>query len=175
MAERMVTTTVEGNHIHFDFKAGGLERLTFDMSRPGEDVRAEATINGWRQKIQDAASDAKSPADKRGAMLKMVDQLYHNVWSAKGGGASGFNSGYATEALARVKFDGNVTLTNAKVDAYASKLAIPRDEALRKLLGDARVATEYDRIRRERAPKPVVDADAELDALMGDEEEETDE
>ena len=50
------------------------------------DVKANAMMHGLSQKIGDSAASFKTDAERRGAVLDMIEQLEGGTWNKKSGG-----------------------------------------------------------------------------------------
>lgn len=172
MADRLIKTTVEGNLIHFDVNGNG--RLSFDTAKASQANNDYARIHGWRQRIADAAALDKgaTAADKRAAMAELVEwyEAGGDEWDRprSGGGPRPFDVGVVVEALARVKFAGDVDKANAAIDNLAGKREISREASAKLFAADERIATEIARIKASRAPKGP-----DADELLGELAEET--
>jgi len=165
---------------------GGLASVTFtfDPAKASEANRQRAMVGGFNQRIVNMAAlprDTKtgrsaSPADKAAAMRKMIEHLESGTvdWSPAREAAVG-GARLDPIILAAVVEVLGITTAQARerIAKGAEKNGCTQAAYLDGLTQNRKVAEVVARIKQ-AAPKPELDADAELDAMMAEEGEEED-
>lgn len=163
-----------------------LGTLTFDPDKASAVNRARAMVFGFKQRINDAAAldagpDGKTdPKAKFAEQQRMIEHLESGTddWNLKPAADRG-NASYVTQALVALgTYQGKDVSDAEKANAFVKQVAQIEKLKLKGEMGKARAWLEAnskqirDKIAEIRASEaPVVDADAELSALMGDEKE----
>lgn len=114
-----------GSKITFTFD-DGLAPITFDTSGPAPDVQERARMNGWSQKIGDAAAiPRKDP--KTGAVITVTEQMRRDAIAASvkhfesGGGWAAPRA--AAESPAIRALATALGVTYAEAEAHVAKIA----------------------------------------------------
>lgn len=150
--------------------------FTFDPAKASEANRQRAMVGGFNQRIVNMAAlprDTKtgrsaSPADKAAAMRKMVEHLESGTvdWSPAREATAG---GARLDPIILAAVVEVLGLTTAQVRERVAKGAekngCTQAAYLEGLTQNRKVAEAVARIKK-NAPKPELDADAELDAMM---------
>ena len=74
------------------FVLGNGKRVMFDPARCTKQIRAQAELHGFNQKIRDGAAGFSKGKDYDGAaaeMQEIIDALYNGDWKRQGGGTGG--------------------------------------------------------------------------------------
>lgn len=174
----MVTEIKKGNSVVTVAYVDGIMRVSvlgagvidFDKAKASRECRAEAEDHGWEQRLRDAAAISRdeetgqpaTPADKYARVKRLADHYMSGAkeWALVGGG--GGARSITIEAIARVK-----GMTFEQAEAEVEKFAKAKHDgdtkaALAFLRKGERVMAAMEAIRKERLPKPAVDADAAL-------------
>ena len=171
----IVTTQREGDDIIFAVRGAGETRLT--LTKMSEAIRTRAMIHGIVQRVSDAAAKSRdattglpvAPEVKLMSMARLVDHYNSGSedWSpARPESAPrGPNLDRLTLLAIMEVLRKDEGVIRSLVEAGATKHGITQPEYLAKLGTGAKVAAVVERMRGEIAPE--MDADAELDGLMG--------
>ena len=65
---------------------GWVETASIDLAALGTSIVEALALHGLKQKIADAASQAKTPDEAKASMQKAIDALIAGEWSSRGGG-----------------------------------------------------------------------------------------
>jgi len=162
--------------LQFLFRDGRV--IVFDPAEVHADNRARAEQHGWEQRLADSmalefakiADRGERSKAKRERLERLIEHYRSgssewNVARAAGaGGGSRFDPGLVVQALAQVR-GWSVEKADARVAVLAMTKEVERDELLKTLASEPKIAAEMAAIKAARA-KPAVDASALLDALM---------
>lgn len=88
------------------FELGNGKKLTFNPSEVGQQVREQAELHGFNQKIRDAAAGFSKTSDYSGAFAEMADvieSLKAGEWNRRGGGGAGQAMQDLAAAIAKIK------------------------------------------------------------------------
>lgn len=170
---------VDGRMV-FDY--GTIGRLVFDPSKVSATNRARAMMHGLKQRIVDSAAldaDASGKvnvAQKYAEMQRVIEHLESGSeeWNLKPSAGTTGPASYVTQALvALASYQGQDTSTAELANAFVKRVADAPKLKLGGEMGKARKWLEAnskvirDKIAELRAAEaPVVDADAELSALL---------
>lgn len=164
--------------ITFNLSDGGAAPV-LHMERVSAAIKARAACVGLAQvRVVDCAAVSRTDKDgnirstaemlrlKREGIERMIAHLESGTeeWSrvGEGGGAKSLT----IEAVANLQYGGDYARAEAGVDRMAeTKHGGDRKACLAFLRTSGRVMAEMDRLRKARAPKPTVDADAALAEL----------
>lgn len=160
-----IAATIEGSTLTLAFSHGA--QIVFRASDVNEDIRAQATMHGFKQKLVDAAAISRNPdtgrsatvQDKFDAVREVYDRLLAGEWNKVREGTS--TGGLLLAALLRI-YEGKKTR-----DQLVAFLASKTDTEQAALRNAPRYATVIAEIRAERAKAGDVDVsalEAELDA-----------
>lgn len=159
------------------FNVLGVGSFEFDPTKAAPVNREHAEYHGWLQRIVDGAAIPVADPEgnivpksersrmKYAAMIRLRDHYESGAedWSLAGGG--GGARSITIEAIARV-FECEYEEAVEMVERHAEKkYAGNTKTALAKLRAEPKVQAAMLAIRQERLPKPVLDADSELDSL----------
>jgi hypothetical protein len=136
------------------FKLGNGLKVELRPEDCADEIREQAMMHGFNQKVRDSAAGFSKTNDYSGAfsaMQAVVDNLLGGLWNAKGGSGTGD----LVQAIANLK----------KIDVEDAQELIDGldDEQMKTVLGKPAVKAEIARIKAERAAK--VAAAAEDDDL----------
>lgn len=178
-------SVIDGKLI-WDFPAYG--KLSLDPNKVSATNRARGMMFGLKQRVADAAAldaDATGKVDpkaKYAEMQRMIEHLESGAeeWNLKPSAGTAGPASYVTKALvALATYQGADVSDTEKANAFVKKVAEAPKLNLKGEMGKARTWLEANsKVIREKiaeiraAEAPVVDADAELAALMGQEEPE---
>lgn len=170
---KSVVTTQQRESGLIAFVVADIGEIVFDPKKAHVANRAYAEFHGWKQRHVDAAAlshdtttgKAATPQEKYDAIKALRDHYESGVaeWSVAGGEGTGRS--LIIEAIAKVK---GLTYEEAvkTVEAFAVKsYAGDTKKALAFLRTGERVMAAMDEIRKSRAAKPAIDADAALAEL----------
>jgi|SRR6185436_7080488 len=159
-----IDATINGDVLTLVFAHG--PTITLEASAMHDDIRAQAMMHGFKQKLVDAAAISRNPEtgksatvdDKYKAVLAVYQRLYQGQWNIPRGEGTG-NGGLLFRALC-VMFDGQKSAD--EVRAWLDGKSEAEQAALRK---NPRVADIIERIRPKAKPDASVDTDAMLNEL----------
>ena len=162
---KQITATVDEKRGEVAFAIIGLPSLAIGLSELTPEVARYAALHGLKQKIGDAAAMKRNTetgasatlADKREAMLAVIERLLAGQWNATREGGTG---GASLLAAALVRLQPSKTL--ADVRAW---LETKTDAEVKALSLNPKVAPIIAEIRAERAGADAVDSDALLGEL----------
>lgn len=104
---KFLEVAVAANSGVLTFKFGNGSKVTFDPAKVSDEIRRQAMLHGFNQKIRDAAAGYSKELDYFGAqeeMLKVVEALESGQWNRQGGGAgAGVVMEDLAHAIARIK------------------------------------------------------------------------
>jgi hypothetical protein len=159
----VMTCAADAGVLTWTFADG--KTVAFDTKAVAKNVRAEATVHGFRQKIADAAAMSRDtetglPAtveQKRAAMESVIQNLNAGLWNAPAGG--GNEGGLLLAALIRIKPE--MSEENLK-----KWLAGKSDKEKAALRIAPSIKPEIDKIRAERGKATGLDGDDILKTLV---------
>lgn len=126
------------------FVLGNGLKVVADADQMGDDIRAQAMMHGFNQKIRDSAAGFSKDGDFAGAfraMQTVVDNLTNGLWNAKGG----TGTGDLVQAVANLK---KISIEEAQTAVDALD-----DEQLKVVQSKPAIKAEILRIKSERAAK----------------------
>lgn len=172
----IITTKWDQENGRITWTVLGVGDLTLDMTKLHRGIITDSAYHGMTQRISDAAAIPRdtatgrsaTPREKFDAMRALVGHYETGTdqWRVRG---EREDAGSLTiQAIMRVT---GVDL--AQAEETVRKLALARFEgertaALRYLATGARVAEAMAKIRQERLGQAALDADSEIDRLMGE-------
>ena len=170
-ANAVVTATMVDNGV--EFVIAGVGKIRLDYAKLSAANLEYARFHGFKQRCVDAAALSRdtstgkpaAPQEKFDAIKEIVDHYESGStdWSMAGGEGGG--KSLTIEAIARVNGTDYDTAEAQVATFAAAKHGGDVKKALAFLRTGARVMEAMDAIRKARAPKPVIDADAALSEL----------
>lgn len=156
MAKRVITTALDVNNERITFTAEGAEPIVFHADRASAENRKYAEFHGWKQKLSDAAALEKdaSVEDRMGNIRELAEYFEGGEveWNRRGTGPRPFNVALLIEALAAVKFHGDVEKAKVQLGKVAAHREVDEVGAAKLFFADALIAAKMVEIQRKRTP-----------------------
>lgn len=133
------------------FILGNGSRVMFDPARCTKQIRAQAELHGFNQKIRDGAAGYSKGRDYDGAMAEMqeiVDALYNGDWKRQGGGTGG---GLVIEDLATAIS----VIRKADFEKALAAATKATTEQRKEWMKNPRVAAEVAKAKADRLAKAI--------------------
>ena len=167
---RQIEATTDAQALTVRFDIVGLAPVMIDANQLTASLLNHAIVHGLKQKIGDAAAISRDPetgrsatlADKRAAMMRVVEQLMAGDWNRTREGGTGAAGGLLFQALCRMQPNKPAAEVRAWLDAKTKE----EQASLRK---NPRVAPIIAAIQAERVKTDGIDSDDLLEDLMGGE------
>lgn len=152
-----------------DFAFGNGQKLQFDVAKCNADIKHDAMLHGFNQKLRDTTAGFSKEKDYAGAiaaLTEVMDTLYSGEWNRKGGGNGGMSFEDLCAAIAEIQTKaGKAGVTVEKVKAALEKAG---EEKRKEYQKNQQVVAIVARFRAERAAQAAKGAKVEdLDIDLG--------
>lgn len=164
----VVGTATEGRKLVVGVKGFAPMMIDLDDTRLSPEVMAAAAINGFRQRLMDAAALKRdtttglsvSPAEKDAAIRKLYDHYLSGTteWELQRGAAGPRMDPLVVRALCEA-FDKSEDVVRAMIEAKSSEKGIKPSEYCAAMAGLGKVKPIVERLRAEALEGVVVDED----------------